>query len=280
MSSYPRMKNTGRVFLLLISFFHCKSSKGLRPEHGFEKGSMYFYWGYNRGFFGRSDIHFAGANYDFTLENVKANDRQTKLGVHPYLEIDQMTIPQYNYRLGYCINSKYNVSLGFDHMKYVMNQGQTVSMDGYIHESGTSFDGDYTHRNMELTENFLQFEHTDGLNYINAEISRTDNMLKPGKHININSMAGFGAGVLYPRTRAMLMDRNLNDEWHVSGYGLSSHIGLNITFFRHLFLQTTVKGGYINMPDIVICNNMKDRADQHFMFLQTNLVFGYRVMLK
>jgi hypothetical protein len=280
MSSYPRLKNAGRVFLLLSSLFHCKSSKGFKPEHGFEKGSIYFYWGYNRGFFGSSDIHFSGDDYDFTLKNVRSNDRQTKLGVHPYLEIDQMTIPQYNYRLGYCVSSHWNVSLGFDHMKYVLNQGQTVSMNGFIRGSGTSFDGEYDRRDIELTENFLQFEHTDGLNYINAEIGRTDNMLKLCRHINLNSMAGFGAGVLYPRTRAMLMNRNLNDEWHVSGYGLSSHIGLNVTFFSHFFLQSAVKAGFINMPDIVICNNNNDRAKQHFFFAQTNLVLGYRVALK
>jgi hypothetical protein len=277
MSSYTGLKNADRVFLLLLTFvFSFPSLKGNAPEGSFQKGSFYFFWGYNRGYFGKSDIKFTGRDYNFTLKDVRSNDRQSKLGVHPYLEIDQMTIPQYNYRLGYCINAHYNISVGFDHMKYVMNQGQTVRMDGYIHGSGTSFDGEYKNQLMEMTTNFLQFEHTDGLNYIDAELSRTDHVKQFGRHLALNSMSGFGAGILCPRTRVVLLDRNVNDQWHVSGYGLSSHIGLNLTFYRHLFLQTTVKAGYINMPDIVTTAKSEDRAKQHFFFVQTNVVLGYR----
>jgi hypothetical protein len=278
MSFFSGLKNTGCIFLLFILFVPSQMAKA-SDEHGFNKGSFYFFWGYNRGYFSRSDIHFSGNNYAFTLHDVKANDRQSKLGVDPYLEVSQMTIPQYNYRLGYCINKHFNISVGFDHMKYVMNQYQTVTMDGYIHQSGTTYDGDYDHKKMVMNDNFLQFEHTDGLNYIDAELTRMDNIMKLGKHIGLNSMAGFGAGALYPRTRVLLLNRNVNDEWHFSGYGLSCHIGLNITVFKHLFLQSTAKGGYINMPNIVTTGKAEDRAHQHFFFMQTNIVLGYRFLI-
>ena len=96
------------------------------------KGQNYFYWGYNRGFYSRSDINFKGADYNFTLYDVKAKDRQSKLGADPYLHINQLTIPQYDYRLGYCFNDKYSLSIGFDHMKYVVNDFQTTHISGTI----------------------------------------------------------------------------------------------------------------------------------------------------
>lgn len=36
-----------------------------------------------------------------------------------------MTIPQYNLRFGYYLNEKYQITLGVDHMKYVMKAFQS-----------------------------------------------------------------------------------------------------------------------------------------------------------
>ena len=47
------------------------------------KGKIFFYWGWNRGYFSNSDIHFSGEGYDFVLEDVKANDRQTRFALDP-----------------------------------------------------------------------------------------------------------------------------------------------------------------------------------------------------
>lgn len=63
-------------------------------------------------------------------------------------------------------------------MKYVMQQNQTVKVDGHIANSGTPFDGVYIDDDVVLTDDFVTFEHTDGLNYIFLEINRSDELLK------------------------------------------------------------------------------------------------------
>ena len=93
-----------------------------------QKGELFFYWGYNRSAFTPSDMHFQGDNYDFILSDVKASDRPSKVEVDPYLHIGKFTIPQYNYRLGYFLSDRISVSLGMDHMKYVMDLGQKVTI--------------------------------------------------------------------------------------------------------------------------------------------------------
>jgi hypothetical protein len=46
-----------------------------------------------------------------------------------------------------------------------MAQNQVANITGNIN-TGTPFDGVYNRTPTEITENFLMYEHTDGLNYI------------------------------------------------------------------------------------------------------------------
>lgn len=73
-----------------------------------EKHQFYTYWGWNRAVFTNSDITFNSPDYNFTLENVTAHDRPTDFAVNPYLNPGKMTVLQYNFRIGYHINSKTN----------------------------------------------------------------------------------------------------------------------------------------------------------------------------
>jgi hypothetical protein len=238
-----------------------------------KKGDFYFSWGYSREWFSKSDIQFTGDNYDLKLDNVKAKDRQSPFAWNPYFQIDKLTIPQYNFRLGYFISDKYSITLGWDHMKYVMVKDQTVGINGYITDVDTLYNGTYTNDQIKLTPEFLTLEHTDGLNYANVELRRFDNILHRPK-LAVNIVTGAGIGILYPKSNVSLMNKGRADEWHLSGYGASTVAGLNATFFKHYFIQSELKGGFINMPDIRTTHSEADRAKQHFFFTQWNVVFG------
>ncbi|MDB4106861.1 hypothetical protein N8368_03020 [Bacteroidia bacterium] len=240
-----------------------------------KKGDFYFYWGYNLDWYSKSDISFTGDGYDFMLKDVVAKDRQSKFKLDPYFKLNKLTIPQYNMRLGYFISDKYSITLGWDHMKYVMAQGQTVKINGTINNVDTLYNGEYTDKDIKLTPEFLTFEHTDGLNYANAELRRYDHLLHKNK-VDISAVSGIGMGFIYPRTNVSLMNIGRADQWHYSGYGASAVIGANATFYKHYFIQTELKGGYINMPDILTTYRKEDRAKQSFFFSQWNVVFGAR----
>ena len=127
------------------------------------KNKFYVYWGWNRDAYTNSDIHFHGINYDFTLADLVAKNKQSAVGVDPCLAPLKVTIPQTNFRIGYFITDHWSLSLGLDHMKYVMVQDQTVDINGSINNSNTNYDGGYQNSPIKLTSDFLQFEHTDGL---------------------------------------------------------------------------------------------------------------------
>ena len=71
-----------------------------------------------------------------------------------------------------------------------------------------------------------------------------------------------------------LLEKERHDDFHVSGYGVSAKVGLNFTFFKYFFIQTELKGGYIDMNDIRTTSSSSDTASQHFFFLQRIITFG------
>ena len=241
------------------------------------KGKFYIFWGGNRESFSKSDIRFKGADYDFTLHNVSAHDKPK--GFHiDYFNPARMTIPQTNLRIGYFISDHYNISIGFDHMKYVMYNDRRVSYSGYYPNPGT-YNENPANGELTLDEDFLLFEHTDGLNYVNTEISRVDDISKLFKinntdKIQVNVTEGIGGGFLYPKTNTTLLGKDRYDEFNIAGYGVSAKVGLNVTFFKYFFIQTELKGGYIEMNNIRTTQDKADSAEQNFWFLQKILTIG------
>ena len=197
----------------------------------------------------------------------------------------RLTIPQTNARIGYFFTDNYNISIGLDHMKYVVIPNQQVDITGSINlpenQDGASFNGIYNNDEITLTKDFLQFEHTDGLNFINIEVGRIDDIssifgIRNTDVFQVNITEGLGGGLLYPKTNAVLLGNERNDEFHLSGYGVSLKGGLNLTFLKYFFVQLELKGGYIDLDDIRTTRSSEDTASQDFLFLERIIALGGR----
>ncbi len=262
-----------RKLLLTITFLVILTSlASAQSEPAYKKGTFYALWGWNRDAYTNSNIHFKGNDYDFTLRRAKASDKQNTINYHNYLRLDRITIPQTNFRVGYFIKDNLAISVGVDHMKYVMNQYQTVDIEGYVkpgYESHINPDN-----SIKLTEDFLQFEHTDGLNYINAEVEYYKTFYQTGI-LKVNGLIGGGAGFLMPRTNATLMGNERHDAFHVAGFGINAKGGLDVNLWNLFFLRSEVKEGYINMPDIRTTKSKDDKASQAFWFAELTYMFGF-----
>ncbi len=254
-------------------------------------------WGGNRESYSNSDVNFRGKDYNFTVENMKAHDKPKGWHVD-YVNPVNMTIPQTNLRLGYFFSDHYSVTIGVDHMKYVMSQNQIANVNGYIDlpadQAGSIYNGVYNNRPVDMSIGgaqeggmppgstgtpFLIYEHTDGLNYVNTEVSRFDDVSKwfglPNiDKVQINLTEGLGAGLLYPKTNTTLLGKDRHDDFHISGYGVSAKAGINVTFFKHFYIQGELKGGYINMQDIRTTVSNEDKASQDFFFFQRIIAVG------
>ena len=242
------------------------------------KGKFFFYWGGNRAYYTNSDITFSGNNYNFTIKDVEAVDKPK--GWHiDYINPLRMTIPQTNFHIGYHISDHYTISAGVDHMKYVMKNGQTVKMNGYINGSNTSHDGTYNNTDKLLSEDFLTFEHTDGLNYVVVEGARIDDIsrlfgIRNTDILQVNLTEGLGFGALYPKTNTKLLNKERYDEFHIAGTGVNAKAGLHLTFFKYFLIIGELKGGYINMYDVRTTYDIADKAKHDFLFFETVLGIG------
>jgi hypothetical protein len=243
-----------------------------------QKDKWYVLWGWNRDVFSKSDIHFWGDQYDFTLQGVDAHDKQEKFALDPYFHPGKLTIPQTNARIGYFFKPQYGISIGDDHMKYVMDQSQMVAIDGYIGATGKTYEHNYQGDYIYTSDTFLTFEHTDGLNYINTELRRHALILSTHKYkwlsLDLETFSGFGTGVLIPKTNVKLFGGERHDEYNLAGWGAHVVTGFGLTLWNHFLIQPEFKGGYINMPNIRTTKFGADGASQHFWFGELALMVG------
>lgn len=270
------------VFLSVLNWSAYSQKDSITRYNAHNKGKIFFSWGGNRAAYTKSDITFKGDNYNFKLQDVKAHDRPK--GWHiDYINPKRVTISQTNFKIGYYITDKYYLAFGLDHMKYDMTQDQYVNIDGYIdlpeNNPGSIFNGVYNNESIKLTKDFLEYEHTDGLNYVYFEFGRFDDIsslfgITNIDKIQVNITEGIGFGGLYPKTNATLLLKDRYDEFHVAGFGVSLSAGLNVRFFKYFFVQGDLKGGYINMPDVRTTLSSSDKASQDFMYIQSVISVG------
>ena len=270
-----------KIKIIIASFVFCSLTSFCQEtdDEFTQKGTMYFYWGWNRDFFSKSNIHFTGENYDFTLKKVIAKDRQSPFNFNTYFSPANLTIPQYNFRIGYFINKHYDISFGIDHMKYVVQENQYVEINGHIESTETIYDGIYNRDQILIQYPFLKFEHTDGLNYFNFDLRRNDQLFSY-KKFSFNISEGIGLGGLLPKTNATLLNNERHDNFHLSGYGINFCSAITLKFFNKFFIQSEFKGGFIHMPSIRTTINKMDIAKQYFFFGQYNILFGAYFKLK
>ncbi len=90
-------------------------------QNSTKKGTINVLWGWNKGIFSNSKIHFKGDNYNFTLYDVKAEDKFYNVKIDPHLTPGNMTRPQTNLRVGYFFKDDWEFSFGrfqlvFEHL--------------------------------------------------------------------------------------------------------------------------------------------------------------------
>lgn len=272
------MRNTILVvcFIFLFQPFVDVQAQDAEPHLIEEKrGSFFFYWGYNRSFYSKTNLHFNGPNYDFTVYDLEATDRPTKFGA-TYFKPSSLTVPQYNVRLGYFITDRFAISAGMDHMKYVVKQNQMTRISGVITENASEkYAGSYLNEPIQLTEDLLKFEHTDGFNLASLDFE----YLLPIGYLFNKRLAfqwNFGVGGIWiiTKTDVRVMGDGLDNDFHIAGYTMTAKSGPRMEFKNRLFLAAEFKGGYASLPSVLIKNEAPEIGDHNLTFLEYYVVVG------
>ena len=267
-----------RVLLFLIVFCNCNfllASKGNgegkfcanpKPPTLNQRGSWAISWGYNRSIFTKSNIHFEGEGFDFTLYDVKASDRPTPYSTRMYFGFKTFTIPQYNYSVEYFIKDRIGITIGMDHIKYVMNNNQTLNIVGNIdHAASTIHSGVYQDIPTFVGSDFIgNFEHSDGLNYLHSQINFYQPLwISDSLNFELSIYGGAGLGVYIPKTKVNLFGKTVDNRFHMAGFGFSAQGGVKFSFFTHFFIKSEIKVGSAFLHN-VLCTDANSQINHSF----------------
>lgn len=270
-----------RVFLLFIITVLLSSlpvfSQGKTPKT--TKGSFYLYWGYNRTTYTKSSLRCIGEGYDFIMKNLNASDNPERFNPNVYFNPKKVTIPQFNVRFGYFFKDKWSLSIGYDHMKYIMDNNQLVNLYGHVDEGvSDQWSGDYEGETMRTNNKFIHYENSDGLNYMRIELSRYFQLATVGEKnwLRVNTQLGVSSGFILS-----FNDFNFGNQFDrktvsISGYGASISGGFRFDFFNRFFIQTNVVGGMIHQTKVKTRpNDDYSHAKQIFGFVGSETVLGF-----
>lgn len=266
------------LVLITVESFGQRMYKRPKPKNSFAQGTIDFAWGYNNAAFTSSNMRFFSNVYDFRLADVSAHDKQTPFSWR-YLLPNSLTLPQYNVRVGYNFKNFWNISLGFDHMKYIVRDGQSVNISGFVNAgvdplwSGTFSDG----QERALNQNHFQYQNSGGLNYARIQVSRNlapFQKFRDGKFA-INWLYGVSAGALISSTDFTFEGFRTEKVSSLSGYGLSLHTGLRFIFLKHFFIQGNIAGGLLHQVRVQTRPGSGSFASHALMYGSTEGLFGF-----
>jgi len=267
------------ILLIVTLFFGSPSLFGQKRAPQTNKGNFYFYWGYNRTAYTNSSLRCVGQGYDFTMKNLSASDNPERFNPNVYFNPKKLTIPQFNIRLGYFFKDNWSLSLGYDHMKYIMDNDQLIVLYGHIDQGiSDQWSGDYSGETMKTNNKFIHYENSDGLNYMRVELSRYHHLTSIGKNewLRISTQLSLSSGFILS-----FNDFNFGNQFDrrtvsISGYGASLSGGVRLNFFNHFFLQVNAVGGVIHQTKVKTRpNDNSSYAKQVFGFVASETVFGF-----
>ena len=181
-----------------------------------------------------------------------------------------------------------SLSLGWDHMKYVVTDGQTVKVNGFVNAQSSSpsiavdpaYIGTFNQTPLVLDPvKFVHLEHTDGYNYASIELEHYNHLYQSTKgRFAIDWMQGVGIGALIPRSDVHVFGVGQNNFWNLAGAGASLKTGLKFNFSKLLFFETSVKTGSTKLWDIHTTGRSVDHAEQAIYFAEFYAALGFTLV--
>jgi hypothetical protein len=202
-------------------------------------GNLFLSAGLNKAWYTGSTLGIQGAGYAFDLKGFKAFDA-------PSMNFANMQTVQYNVRIGYYFRYGLNLSLGFDHMRYMMQAPLPVLLSGKINsgvDNATGLSGDYAFQEV-IMDSLFQW-NCPGLNYVNVRFSKTNRIVGSMRsdRFLLSSDMGFSAGALVTSSDFIFGGKKDLGVSSLSGVGLTAYGALRFEFFEHVFLQTGFNAG-------------------------------------
>lgn len=266
------LKSTLRFAVLCFVAF-MGFANGLNAQESAKKHknrSYYLSWGYNQEWYTKSTVNVKqdalGNNYD--LVNVDAHDRK---GWDRKLLEQQLTIPQYNYRIGCYFNEKQDLAfeINFDHTKYIITDGQDVQLKGRLNNRNVDTSINFSHQNgfyyyLNNGANFLLFNIVKRVGLYNTN----DNKLR------VDLTGKFGIGPVIPHVENSFFGNANDKHFQIGGWNTGIETALRVTVYRYAFLEFSQKIDYARYSNLKIYQGeAKQSFGTYELILSAGVIF-------
>jgi hypothetical protein len=210
------------------------------------KGEFYFSWGYNKEWYTNSNVKVnqPSLNNNYTFNNVHSHDHP---GWDESLLSTPLTIPQYNYRLGYFFNKKKGLAfeINFDHTKHIILDNQDIHITGTL--KGRQVDSTIRFSDANGFYYFLN----NGANFLLFNIVKRWHWheSKTGKFA-VDALGKAGIGPLIPHVENKLFGQQNEAGFQLGGWNMGLEAGIRTTFYKYVFLEFTNKVDYARYSNL------------------------------
>ncbi len=245
------MKLKNSCILLALCFtatsFLTASAQTTKPAKKHRKGALYFSWGYNQEWYTPSTVHVSpGAlNNNYDLVSVRGVDHMGWNNKSIFKQA--LTIPQYNYRLGYYFNQKQDlgIEINFDHTKFLIADSQMIQQKGTY--QGTAVD----RKILFSAKNGFYYFLNNGANFFLFNIVKRVGLYQSANHNFMLDFVGkVGIGPVVPHVENELFGQANDMGFQFGGWNTGVETVLRATFRKYGFIEFSQKGDYARYSNL------------------------------
>ena len=230
--------------------------KGKEEKH--KRGAIYASWGYNHEWFTRSTVHVSQAELGNNYDMIQVNARDHEGWNEKNLLSIPLTIPQYNYRIGYYFNEKQDmgIELNFDHTKYLIRDNQNIHVKGTY--GGKAIDSTVLFSEQAGFYYFLN----NGANFFLLNfVKRFGIYHRANNNFNLDLNCKAGVGPVIPHVENKLFGLMNQQGFQFGGWNTGIETALRATLWRYAFIEYSQKVDYARYSDLKVASGT---AKQNF----------------
>lgn len=246
-----------------------------------KQNEFYFSWGYNKEWYTHSTVRVMQPSLgnDYKIENFKAHDHP---GWDKGIFDRAISIPQYNYRLGFYNNKKnWGFEINFDHTKFIIAD-QDAHIVGTLNNRHVDTTVHFSDNNSVNSSSTFYYYLNNGANFLLFNFVKRWHLTESRSgNAKIDLLGKAGVGPLIPHVENMLFGKKNDPHFQLGGWNVGAEAALRATFYKSVYLE------YCNKLDFASYSGLRlnpGTARQMFgtyeMILNVGIVIPYGKTLK